>query len=57
MQAGALYKLIGSDEGWLIMERNQHYQLEDLILKIVAWLLVIAIVYLDIKTTFFNYSA
>ena len=38
------------------MERNTIYQREDMILKVVVWLLVIAIVYMDINTTFFNYS-
>lgn len=35
------------------MERNQYYQREDLFLKIVVWLLVMTVVFLDIKTTFF----
>lgn len=48
------YRIIrGSDEERLIMERNTIYQREDLILKVVVWLSVIAIVYMDIKTTFF----
>jgi len=35
------------------MERNKDYQRQDMIFEIVVWLFVIAIVYVDIKATFF----
>jgi len=35
------------------MELNKGYQLDNKLLEIVAWLFVIAIVYMDIKATFF----
>ena len=54
--ADALEGLGGSEKEWLKMERNTIYQREDMILKVVVWLLVITIVYMDINTTFFNYS-
>jgi hypothetical protein len=39
------------------VESNQYYQPEDMILKIVTGLFAVAIVCLDISTTFFNSSA
>ena len=35
------------------MERNKDYQRDEKIFEIVVWLLVIAVVYMDIKVTFF----
>ena len=35
------------------MERNKDYQRDEMIFEIVVWLFVIAIVYVDIKATFF----
>jgi hypothetical protein len=35
------------------MERNKNYQLDNSIFEIVVWLLVMAIVCMDIKVTFF----
>jgi len=36
------------------MERNTISEREDMILTVAVWLLVIGIVYLDIKITFFS---
>ena len=35
------------------MERNIDYRQADVIFEIVVWLFVIAVVYIDIKVTFF----
>jgi hypothetical protein len=35
------------------MERNIAYRRDEIIFKIVVWLFVIAVVYMDIKITFF----
>jgi len=35
------------------MERNKDYQRDDMIFEMVVWLFVIAVVYMDIKITFF----
>jgi len=35
------------------MERNKDYQRDDMIFEMVVWLFVIAVVYMDIKMTFF----
>ena len=53
MRVDALSLLLSADEEWLIMERNTDYQLEHLIFEIVVWLFVIAVVFVDIKVTFF----
>ena len=34
------------------MERNEDYQLVDIIFEIVVWICVLVIVYIDIKETF-----
>jgi len=35
------------------MERNKDYRRDEMIFEIVVWLFVIAVVYVDIKVTFF----
>jgi len=35
------------------MERNKDYQRDEMIFEVVVWLFVIAVVYMDIKVTFF----
>ena len=39
----------------LIMESNIDYQRDDIIFEMVIWLFVIAVIFIDIKETFFNY--
>ena len=37
------------------MESDKDYQRDDIIFEMVVWLFVVAVIFFDIKATFFNY--